>query len=113
MKLAHVAIFALVSLVVTASPCGSNDFEQIAIQFPEQASENVVVDGVHDDWPDMELTATSCTCAGQYQVLRYSDVRLYRSSMASRKYSTAYVDNSVKAAYQAAYRANPHPTTDA
>jgi hypothetical protein len=112
MKLAHVSILALVSLVVTASPCGSDDFEQLAIQFPtdhEQASENVVVDGADDDWSDVELTATSCTCAGQYPVLRYFDVRLYRSSLAGRKYSTRYVDGSVKAAY----RANPHPKTDA
>jgi hypothetical protein len=74
MKLAHVAILALVSLVVTASPCESDDFEQFTIQFPadyEQVSENVVA----DDWSDVEPTATSCTCAGQYQVLRYFDVR--------------------------------------
>jgi hypothetical protein len=53
MKLAHVAILALVSLVVTVSPCGSHGFEQLTIQFPahrEQASENVVVDGAHDDF---------------------------------------------------------------
>jgi hypothetical protein len=110
MKLAQLAILALVSLV-TASRCGSDDLEQLAIHLSadhEQASENLVVDGAHDDW-DVELTATSCACAGQHQVLQYSDVRSYQSSMAGRKYSTAYVDNSVKAAY----RANPHPMTDA
>jgi hypothetical protein len=74
MKLAYIAILALVSLVVTASPCESDDLEQLDIQFPadyEQVSEDVVA----DDWSDVDLTATSCTCAGQYQVLRYFDVR--------------------------------------
>jgi hypothetical protein len=109
--LAQLAILALVSLVVTASHCGSDDLEQLAIHFSadhEQASETLVVDGAHDGW-DVELTATSCACAGQHQVLQNSDVRSYRSSMAGHNYSTAYVDNSVKAAYCA----NPHRTTDA
>jgi hypothetical protein len=74
MKLAHVVILALVSLVVTASPCGSDDLELLTThgQFPadrEQASENVVVDGAYDDWSDVEVAATSCTCAGQYTSL--------------------------------------------
>jgi hypothetical protein len=71
MKLAHVVFLALVSLVVTASPCETDDFEQLTIQFPadrEQASENVVVDDAHDDWSDVQSLATSCTCAGWYHV---------------------------------------------
>jgi hypothetical protein len=67
MKFTHVAILAFVSLVV-AKPCGSDDFEELTIQFPadrEQASEIVVVDGAHDDfWSDVEAAAAYCTCAG-------------------------------------------------
>jgi hypothetical protein len=93
MKLAQVAILALASLVVTASPRESDDFGQREID-PEQTG------------GDVGVTAISCTCGGQYQVLRYFDVRLYRSSiMAVRGYATSYIDNSILAAY----RADPSP----
>jgi hypothetical protein len=56
MKLAQVAILALASLVVTASPVESDDFEPLDID-PNQTG------------GDLEVTAISCTCGGQYQVL--------------------------------------------